>query len=375
MFKSARLILSALWLTSCALFGGTAPQSPTPDAVLFKNGDTLTGTIVRATSATVSFSNPAVGNLTLKWSDIKSLKFQHEIRITSGREAARSFHAATGSAAGTPSAAGLDLFATEVGETTAVTIREVQEITGLDRCASGIQSACPQWQLQTLKISTAFLTSTQHQQTYGGEILLLRPWRPEDAGWPRQRTLIDLLPTYDEKRKNSLPGSANITQDYFGRFQHLLFLTGDRFYASTTADLFRDNSLGIYFQQSYGAGVGTLQNGLELDADLRFIGEHFYGSTPSVGLVGTELSERYTFGLNWIRPGTTLTEAGFFIPVFNQSRAWQGRGRVDLLVPITPELGFSTTLIDNYVENAPPAFRKNYLRTTVGLAFSLTAKK
>jgi hypothetical protein len=150
----------------------------------------------------------------------------------------------------------------------------------------------------------------------------------------------------------------------------MIFLNSDSLYVPITADLFRNNSLGVYFEQSYGAGLGTLRkNGLELDADIRFIGEHFYGVTPSLSLVGSELQEQYEFNLP---AGFVFFETLDYVPVFNASHAWQGKAVAGLLKPIvfTPKLSFSAMVTDDYIENAPPTFRKNYVKTTVGLTFS-----
>jgi hypothetical protein len=363
MLKLKYLFIPAFLFCSYASYA-TTPDSH--DTVSFKNGDTLTGSVLLATSATVNFSNKGVGALTLKWTDLKGIDIHHPIRVVDAQGKPQDLDGAAFTVAPTSSAAKLDLQIS--GKDTA--IADVKSITGLDRCSSGIQSACPGWQLQQLAVNTAFVTSTQHQQTYGAKLTLFRNWYPEDDGWPHERTRIELLPNYDEKRKNEKPGSAVITQDYFGRFQQMIFLNSDSLYVPITADLFRNNSLGVYFEQSYGAGLGTLRkNGLELDADIRFIGEHFYGVTPSLSLVGSELQEQYEFNLP---AGFVFFETLDYVPVFNASHAWQGKAVAGLLKPIvfTPKLSFSAMVTDDYIENAPPTFRKNYVKTTVGLTFS-----
>jgi Protein of unknown function, DUF481 len=370
MSKPKCLLIPVFLLCTCASYA-TTPEGH--DTVSFKNGDTLTGNVLRATSATLTFSNKAVGELTLKWTDLNAIAVHHPMRVVGVQASPQDFDSATFTVATTSSGTTLNLEIKATGQDNAIAIQDVQSISGPNRCASGIQSACPGWTLQKLAVSTSFVTSTQHQQTYGANIIFGRMWHPDDDGWPHQRTRIELVPNYDEKRKNNKPGSAVITQDYFGRFQQLIFLNSDRFYVPVTADLFRNNSLGVYFQQSYGAGLGTQWNGLELDADLRFIGEHFYRVSPSLQLVGSELQEQYTFTLKCI--GVVVNETGDFTPVFNASRAWQGKGLVELLKPIIPnKLFFSATFTDDYIENAPPTFRKNYIKTTVGLTFTPGAK-
>ena len=140
------------------------------------------------------------------------------------------------------------------------------------------------------------------------------------------------------------------------------------------ADLYHNNSLGIYFQQSYGGGVGRIWHGTQFEADLRFIGEHFYGPNPSASLIGSQLSETRTFRLNWIKTGAGFAELIKYTPAFNQSSAWQLYGRGDLFIPINKRFLLSFGADDNYVENAPAPYRKNYLKTTMGLTYTPNPK-
>jgi hypothetical protein len=375
MPKLRYIVLYALLVSPLA---AADRRSPTPgnDVVHFQNGDALTGTVLRGTPSTVEFTNLAVGNLTLKWRDLQSIQLGHAMAIANGPTAmnTRVFNSPTLAVAPGTSLTKLNLEVREPGSASPLVIQDVQSIAGADKCASGIQTACPGWQLEKVKFSAANLAATQQQQTYSAEVDVRRNWNPEEDGWPHQRTSLQLIPSYDEKRKNNKPGSANITQDYGAKLQHLFYINSDNFYASTVADIYRNNSLGLYFEQSYGAGLGTIVCDWEIGADLRFIGQHFYAPTHGTQLVGSQLSERRSFGLDFLRPGASLSELGIFIPVFNASRSWQTQGRLDLSIPITQKLSFIAGLFDTYVENAPPSFRKNYLKSTVGLQFSPSGK-
>lgn len=365
------MVLSLLGVTS-EIDAGSPDAAK--DTVTFTNGDVLTGNILRTTSQTVVFSNDSVGTLNLKWSDLRKVTFSHPMKVTTrGAPEVRLFDGGIVTVVRT--GARLDLDVTPSAGATAANLQDVQSITGgPTKCASGIREACPGWQLDSVKVDLSYLGATQTDQTYGGSLVTKGNWNPEDQGWPHQRTLLDLQASYDDKRKGDKPGDANITQEYDGRLQHLLFITSDAFYASTVADLYHNNSLGLYLEQSYGGGFGRIWQGWEFDADLRLIGEHFYGPNPSASLIGSQLSERRSFLLNWIKPGTTFVELGKYTPVFNMSSAWQLYGRGDLNVPITKKLQVTFSVSDNYVENAPAPYRKNYLKTMAGLEFDPNPK-
>jgi hypothetical protein len=93
-----------------------------------------------------------------------------------------------------------------------------------------------------------------------------------------------------------------------------------------------------------------------------------------MALIGSQLSERHTFPLAFIRPGAIVTETGKYIPAFNMTSAWQLSGVLELSIPITKKFQFLTAVSDYYVENAPPTFRKNYLKTTIGLQYTPNPK-
>lgn len=368
------LIFILLLCPSAAFSADKLPESDLHDVVAFKNGDTLTGNISATTSSSVDFSNPAVGHLTLKWADITGVQIKHAMRIVSGPQGSNTqvFNNPSISVRPESSEKKLLVEVREAGQPISARLDNVQSIAGVNAPAGGTPSVG--WRLAKFKLNTAILVATQHQQTYGAELDLVRNWHPDQQGWPHQRTLLQLIPNYDEKRKSKKPGSANITQDYFGKLQHLIFINSNNLYASSVADIYRNNSLGLYFQQAYGGGLGVIVHDIELNADLRFIGQHFYPPTPSQSLVGSQLSERYSFSLDFIRPHTTLNETAIVTPVFNVRRAWQTQAIIELVIPITAKLGFSLSASDYYIENAPPAFRKNYFKTTLGLQFS-PAKK
>jgi hypothetical protein len=263
-----------------------------------------------------------------------------------------------------------------------VSLTDVQSVTP-DAKPGPIEH--PGW-TPTLTGSAGFIVSTQRDHSYASGITLLKNWYADGASSPSQRTFIDLGVKYDDKRKNPNPGSATITNYDSGKFQQIFFVPKTGSYVVLTSDLVRNNSLGIFFQQAYAAGVGTILKQLELDADLRFIGEHFYGPNASQGLAAADLSAKYNLNLMVVGNGgavpgnptntrvVTAVPSIEFVPVFNVSRAWQMHGRINLYVPLTAKFALEPGLEDYYVENAPSPFRKNYLNVSVMLKVTPTAK-
>jgi hypothetical protein len=348
------------------------------DIIVFANGDVLTGTVAGATSATVAFSNHAVGQLTVSWADLRQITLTHQAIVSSAGSTRKpsSFDAPTFAV----SHSGAEVILTLAGTSTmpsavisglaSLTISAPSPVTTPPPAPSTALSSAPHWSISKFAVNTALLEATQKQQTYGAELDLLRSWNARSDGWPHQRTLIELIPNYNDSRKNAKVGSATVTQEYEGTAQHLFFLSSSNSYVTLLADEYRNNSLGLYFQQSYGGGVGAIFHNVELNADLRFIGQHYYVPYKSTNLVGSELSERYQIPLNFLRAGASITETGIVIPVFNASKSWQAKGVVILTIPLTKTLSFTTNAGDYYVENTPDAYHKNYFKDSAGIQYT-----
>lgn len=256
----------------------------------------------------------------------------------------------------------------------------VKGFSQVDTPATADAQPCPGFSkgtkqlLFSVDVNAALLSATQHQQTYGGDVELIRNWNlaPVACGWPHQRTLLQLIPSYDDKKGKKPP--ANITQNYDGRLQHLIFLKSDKYYASFDGDFYHNNSLGVYFQQTYATGLGALflNNRLELDGGLAVLGEHFYPPSSSAKLVGARLSERVSIPLNFIKGKPTLSETGVFIPVFNQSDAWQVRGVTSLFWVLPKNITLTVKAFDDFLRNAPNGFTKNYVKTTLSIGYTFS---
>jgi Protein of unknown function, DUF481 len=371
------LLISMAWLYIPAR-AQDKPAQVDHDIIVFTNGDMLTGRVAGATSASVAFSNHAVGLLTVSWVDLRQITLTHQAIVSSTGSTGEptSFDAPTFAVSHSGAEVILTLARTDTAPGTVITGLASLKIPALSpgttppAVSSATVSSTPHWLISKFAVNTALLEATQKQQTYGAELDLLRSWNAQADGWPHQRTLVELIPNYNDTRKNAKIGSATVTQEYEGTAQHLLFVSSSNFYVTLLADEYRNNSLGLSFQQSYGGGVGTIFHNVELNADLRFIGQHYYAPYHSTSLVGSEFSERYKIPLNFLRTGASITETGIVMPVFNASKSWQTKGVVELTIPLTKTISFTTNAGDYYVENTPDAYHKNYFKNSAGIQYT-----
>jgi hypothetical protein len=221
-----------------------------------------------------------------------------------------------------------------------------------------------QFLLEKVNLSLGIVSSTTHSQSYSGEVLMLQNWSN------CQRTLIDLIPSYDETKKGA--GVPTITRNYDGRIQHVMYTQSQHYFTYLIVDEYHNNALGVLLRQNYGIGFGTTHKRLELDADMRAIDEQFYKpGIRNAALIGSSFKVKYSVPMKFISQHSVLALAEEFVPVYNMSKAWYSNGAGVLSIPFSTRWAFTASASDNYLRDAPYTFRRNYLKATVGIQYSL----
>jgi hypothetical protein len=240
------------------------------------------------------------------------------------------------------------------------------QVAANDPCAATGEPTAIGWKLAKMTLQATLLRATQSQQAYQTEVLSLRDRPPCDSR--HQRTMFNLLAGYDSKQQKGKSGST-VNRNGDLRLQHLIFGRDDTRYLSVNADSYHNSSLGVYFQQAFGVGGGRFVKATEFDADIRVIHQRFY-KRKADDLIGTQLSLRRSFTLGAAVVTTTLQGT----PMFNKPDAWQARGILGVAAPLSKTFSLVVTGFDDYINNVPANYRKNYLKAVFGVQFSPSAK-
>jgi len=220
----------------------------------------------------------------------------------------------------------------------------------------------PGFLLEKISLSGAWLSATNHEQTYSGDLIGLNTWDP------CSRTVFETTVSYDANKKGA--GIPTITRNYDGRLQHIqLFPKHSKYFWYIVADEYHNNTLGILFRQSYGSGFGVTNDRFEFDTDFRLANEQFYKPGHTEQVDGFALKPRYSVPLNFIAKNSVLVFGEEFVPVF-QSKAWYSNAIGVLSLPFKPKWSFIVSVSDNYLRNAPDTFRRNYMKMTIGFQYS-----
>jgi hypothetical protein len=229
------------------------------------------------------------------------------------------------------------------------------------------------WTL-TLNAPESIVQGTQSQQTFGGTLT-------EDVYFGNKKNHFALAVNGTHQHTVPLHKSPSHVDTFDSLFQ-LSHMYDNKFGVYTTGQWFFNSSLGLAAERSGGAGVifpaldvqshpGGGEKTRELVAktwmDVRYFNERLYNSSR-LDLVGAAIHGEVNF---YPASGLWSLTSGFtYKPMFNDRSAWQGAGSASLNLTIAKHVCLSITPADDtYINNSPKGYRRNYLKSSVGLKF------
>jgi hypothetical protein len=360
------------------------PAAPTPDVIIFKNGDQLTGAFERSIGDKIMFKSDAVGEVTVSLDKVKELRSSSNfVLLKKGEVVTRE-----------PRQAGPvtleDSTIKEMlpnGTTQTMPIKDVgyvidgktynKELTenpgffhGWDGAVTG---------------GVTVLQSTSYGQTFTAAASLIR-LVPAVAYFPsRTRTTFNVLETYGKLTQPTVPQTTPPTPDAVAKtnifhtdFEHDKYIT-PRFYMLGDLSFDHNFAQGLNFQQIYGVGAGytvlqTAVHQLDVKGDIHYERQNFVQyappliSTPNQDLIGSTVGEAY----KRILPGKILfTESGTYIQSWNNTDAWSAIGAFGLALPVYHRFSLSVNFLDNYLNNPAFGYKKNSLQFVTGVTYTL----
>jgi hypothetical protein len=387
------LVRCVATLTVLAAFSlpSNAQEKPaaTPDVVVFKNGDQLTGKLERSIGTDITFKSDAVGEVTIPMDKVK------ELRSSSNFVVLRKDEKVTRQ----PKQAGtIELEDSSIKETIAggtpesIPVKNVGYIIDgatYNKELNGNPGFFSGWDGSIVGGATVLQSST-YGQTFTAGISLIRAIPSVAYLPPRTRTTFNLLETYGKLTQPVIPNPTNIpssiakTSIFHTDFEHDKYLT-PRFYMLGGLSFDHNFAQGMDLQQIYGVGAGytllmdAIQQ-LDVKADIHYSQLKYIAPiqppppaaqippTPNLNLVGSTFGEAYKRAL----PGKiVLTQSGSFIQSWNNTDAWSAIGALGLALPVYHRFSLSVNLLDNYLNLPSPGFNKNSLQFVTGVTYTL----
>lgn len=378
-----------------------SPREPS-DAILFKNGDRLSGTLVRVDNDSVEVYSAALGELNIHWTDIAEIESrEHDWKWEGGSVGTRAgvqFRNAV-----MRSVDSAVVMQSEM-ETVAIPKGAALRVEKQEHPTAGLTQLMTPKPSPSLPPDTSFALSlnapesvvigTQSQYVFGGNFRVLHN-EPNLCSAPSW--FSSLLGAANHNKSAKVGSPAVVTDTYDGTLTLTNRLGSETQFAGYgIADLYGNSSLGIGLQQSYGFGINhplysnackgstAIQpKGHRLsvngDASIRYIHQRLYAPGGTSDLAGLRLAEDLLYVL-YGRDGSgkpkellSVTQSLYATPMLNDGRAVQAGGSVGIFVPVNKSLSVGLTEEDEFFNNAPKAKRKNYLKNALTVTYTFPA--
>ena len=325
------------------------------DQVSLKNGDRLSGTIVKSDGQTLVLHTDYAGDVTLKWDVIQGIQSGEELHVElqDGKTVAGPV---------TTSDDNLEI-ATKTGTVQAPKSR-VKTLRN-DAEQAGYEKTLHPGLLQDWKTGLNFGFALTRGNSQTKNLAL--------AFTGTRQTLRDKLGLYANSvySSNDAPGAVPSTSANTAagglRYDHDIT---KRVFGYAAADFFADALQGLNLRSVFGAGPGfhAIKNDrttLDLLGGLNYTHESY--TTLTRNLVALTLGEELMHKLG---KSTELNERAYLFPDLNSAGDYRGTFDFATVTKMNKRLGWQNSFSDVYVTDPPTGKKKNDLIFTTGLNVS-----
>jgi hypothetical protein len=374
-------------VASCLLCGGVfnltvtaeaKTAAPSTDVIVFKNGDQLTGTLIREIGKTVVFKSDMLDEVTVSIDKIKELRSKGSFAVLKKNEKI----ALTTKEPGDITISRDTLTVVNPsGTPEPVPVKDLDFVVDkptYDKEMTGKPGIWYGWQ-GSIAGGANIVESTTTGQSYRVGINLFRaiPTVPDLPA--RSRTIFNLTETYGKLTTpvipQTTPPSANQVAKiniFDTNFEHSRDFT-PRMYGLVGLGYGHNYSEGLNFWQAYGAGPGLIVitdsvQRLDFSVDLHYERQNFQGPTPKKNLIGSNFNETYRRALPY---NVLFTLRGTYNESWNDFHAYSAAGAVGLAMPVNERFSLNFDIRDDYLNNAPFSYKKNSFQFITAVVYRL----
>ena len=372
MRKHSLLPLSLLAL-ACAGFGQEKPAAkPDPDVLILTDGEKLVGHFVDSHRGTVKFKSDILGEVNVDWSKVQDLRSSGKFAIVE-KGVVLGRHANTSAVPqGTISKSGDALSVENAGQppknVPIANAEHVVDVPTFDRVTVHSPGFFEGWN-GAVTAGAAIVEATQQSRTFTGGISLIRANPSESWLSARDRTILDFSAASGIITQPNTPEIK--TSIFHGDFERDEYFSG-RLFGFGRADFDHNYSQGLDLQSKFAGGLGytaikNSSSSLDFKLSASYTKQQFNGA-PSLDLAGLGLFQGY---VHKTKRGIVFQQHVLYTPSLNRTKSWTGEMGGSMAVPVYKRFAFNLAILDNYLNDPPPAFRKNSFQLTMGLTYTL----
>jgi Protein of unknown function, DUF481 len=397
----------ALFGTLSALAQSSARKPVTPETkkepeikeeLTLKNGDRLTGQLLNSTGTEIKFKSDLAGEVTVAWNNVTELKSNREFAVIpkdvkdtrdsaavpqGGIKIREKDIVVSPTAPGKPEA---NAAPSKTEEKANVSNKEVVTAKEIPTSKIGFIVDDASYQREIHRrigwksgwdghITTGSTTIFSTQKSYLLTVSTMLRRSVPTVSWldPKLRTTIDFNLSAGETTQIGQP--TTITNVFHVGAERDEYFSPRGYYLQVTS-FDHDYSQGLVLQQIYGGGVGATllkreNQQFDVTADLHYERQQF-NATAGVSeldrhLIGSSLTEAYSRKWGKIHFDEKLSAD----IAWNNASAFSASGISSVRTPVYRKLGFSVSVIDNFLNDPQVGFNKNSLQFSTGFALSL----
>jgi hypothetical protein len=384
-------------LTSAARAQAPADAKPTPDILIFTNGDQLTGKLQGASGGSIIFASDMAGTLTISFDKIKELRsgsnpaqfalLKKGVPVNNTSPAPEgTAEVAAGNVMIHPDAPAQNASSSSTPAT--VPTKDVDYLIAkadFDKEIRGKHKFTDGWN-GTATGGATIVRSTQTGTTLTAALSLIRAL--PGVAWlaPRNRSTVNINESYG---KNTTPGAipqtnpptpsvTTLTNIFHADAEQDRYFT-PKFFALGEVAFDHNFAQGLQLEDNFGGGIGwtpikTPKQELDLKVDLHYARQTFIAPTgggaaaPSVSLIGSTIFEGYHRNLP---KKMIFTETANVLPAFNNVNDYSYNLTAGLAIPVFKRFSASITTIDNFLNDPPNGYNKNSYQFITGVTYTI----
>jgi hypothetical protein len=378
--RLAKVTRPALCLTLAAV-ACFAQGAPKPDILVLVDGEKLIGHFESANAKTVTFKSDLAGEVKIDWAKIQDLQSSANFAIAKkGEVFARHLDTAT-VPQGKVGVADQKITVTPAtGAPLVVPVSNTENVIPQDSFLRAFRNTkFRDYWSGAAGLGFALVDATQSSKTFTSTLSLIRTVPSEAWVSPRYRTIITFNSAYGTTESGPDTIKTNIIHGGLEQDEYF----NQRLFAFGQGTFDHNYSQGLSLQYTLGGGVGFVaykdaHQELDLKAQVAYTSQLFNSAaivgTPSVAapsathLVGAVVGETYT---RTLRRCVSLNEQLSVTPAFNEVNDYSANGTVNLGFPISERMNVTVGVLDSYLNDPPPDFRKNSFQFVTNLIFKV----
>jgi hypothetical protein len=349
-----------------------APK-PEPDVVVFPNGEKLIGHFENSTGGTAKFKSDTLGEITIDLSKVQEMHTSAPFAVVK-----KNVELARGDKGGQIPRGTLTVSNKTVQVTPgngqpaqSVAVDDLSNIIDVPSFDKAFErpGLFQDW-TGAVAVGVSLVEATQDSTNINSSITLVRALPTESWLPPRNRTTLAFSDTYG---KVTQPGTPEVkTSIYHAAAERDEYFT-TRVYALGSVDFDHNFSQGLNLQQLYGGGIGwsvihNANDTLDFKGTADYEKQQFEVSSQNQNLITSVFAEFYMLKFTH---GIVLNQQLSVSPAWNNTRAYSAYGSVGLIFPVYKRFGFTTNVIDSFLNDPPTGFKKNSVQFNAGIAYTL----